>query len=175
MMTLLWWILIILCLCFGILGCFINKIPGPIAVLLAVLIAKVGVGIDFSWGTVAIVAALAILSIVLSKVLVKGSHKIKEFSKKAGWGTTVGSLLGLFILAGAGASKNESGAMILLIFVLGLVVMPFIFAFLFELSEKKGVPETLKCALSATSVYLFDTFLKLVVFGYAVYAMFASK
>lgn len=65
--------------------------------------------------------------------------------------------------------------MILLIFVLGLVVMPFVFAFLFELSKKKGVPETLKCALSATSVYLFDTFLKLVVFGYAVYAMFASK
>ena len=38
MLTILWWALVALCLCFGFLGCFINKVPGPIAVVIATLL-----------------------------------------------------------------------------------------------------------------------------------------
>jgi hypothetical protein len=51
-------------------------------------------------------------------------------------------------------------------------LLPFAFAFLFELTNKKGSSETLKSASVATGVYLSNTFLKLVVFVVAIYVMF---
>ena len=166
------WIAVVVCLAFGFWGCFVNKIPGPIAVLLATIIAMVGLDMDFGWGTVAIIAVLAILSMVLSKLLVKGAHKLKEFSKKAGWGTTIGSIIGLSLIAALAGGHDASSGQIVLYFIIAFLVLPYVFAFLLELSEKKGMPETLQCAASATGAYLADSFLKIVVFGYAVYVMF---
>ena len=96
MSTILWWVLIALFLSFGFLGCFISKVPGPIAVVLATLVAKLGLDIDFEWYVVGIVAALAIASMVASKVLVKLVKKLHEYSKRATWGTIIGSIIGLW-------------------------------------------------------------------------------
>lgn len=168
--TILVWVLVAICLCFGFLGCFVNKVPGPIAVLLAMLIAMFGLDIDLGWDKVAIVAALTVASIVLSKILVKAAKKMYEFSKRGSWGTTIGSLLGLGGLMGA--SGSDSTAVLILLFVICLVGLPFVFAFLFELTNKKGVQVAVKSASSATCAYLADTLLKLVVFVYAIYAIF---
>lgn len=98
MLTILWWVLIALCLCFGFLGCFINKVPGPIAVVIATLLAILCLKIPIEWSTFGIITALAIASMIISKLLVKLVKKLQEYSKRATWGTTIGSIIGLLLV-----------------------------------------------------------------------------
>ena len=63
-------------------------------------------------------------------------------------------------------------ALVILIAVVALVLVPFVLAFLLELTNKQGAVCALKSAASATAAYLADTCLKLAVFIYAVYAIF---
>lgn len=63
-------------------------------------------------------------------------------------------------------------ALVILIAVVALVLVPFVLAFLLELTNKQGAVCALKSAGSATAAYLADTCLKLAVFIYAVYAIF---
>ena len=62
---------------------------------------------------VGIVAALAIASMVASKVLVKLVKKLHEYSKRATWGTIIGSIIGLCILVGV--KGIDSTALVILI------------------------------------------------------------
>ena len=169
-MTFVWWALLALLLVFGFLGCFVNKIPGPIFVVGAMLIAILALDIDVNWGIFGIVTGLAIASIILSKVLVKLVKKMQEFSKRAAWGTTIGSLIGLFSLLAA--SQADSSALIIPVSIIGFIVVPFCLAFVLELTKGNGAVAALKSSASATCAYLADSFLKLVVFSIAVYVMF---
>lgn len=169
-MEIFWWILLALLLCCGFLGCFINKVPGPIAVVLASLIGIIALDVDLEWGHFAIIAVLAVVSIIASKVLVKLAKKMQEYSKRATIGTTIGSIIGLILVAGA--SSMDSDAAVIVTAIVGLVVLPFVLAFLLELTNKNGAAMAVKCATAATCAYLADTCLKLVVFIYAVYMMF---
>lgn len=172
MMIFVFWALAIFCLGLGFLGCFINKVPGPLFVVIAMVVAKFGCEMTFGWGTVSIVIGLAVVSIILSKLLVNIVKQFHTFNKRGAWGTTLGSLIGLCVLAGAGSSGITNLGVLIACFLVGLVLLPFVFAFLFELTLKAGMEETTKCAVAATSTYLADTCLKLVVFGYAAYTMF---
>lgn len=169
-MEIFWWILLALLLCCGFFGCFINKVPGPIAVVLASLIGITALDVDLEWGHFAIIAVLAVVSIITSKVLVKLAKKMQEYSKRATIGTTIGSIIGLIVVAGA--SSMDSVAAVIVTAIVGLVVLPFVLAFLLELTNKNGAAMAVKCATAATCAYLADTCLKLVVFIYAVYMMF---
>ncbi|MGN0235387.1 MAG: DUF456 family protein [Paludibacteraceae bacterium] len=169
-MSILWWVLIALFLCLGFLGCFVSKVPGPIAVFLATLVAKLCLDMPFEWYVVGITAGLAIASMILSKVLVKLVKKLHEYSKRATWGTIIGSIIGLGILVGV--KSIDSAAFVILIAIVALVLVPFVLAFLLELTNKKGAMCALKSAASATAAYLADTCLKLAVFIYAIYAIF---
>lgn len=169
-MEIFWWILLALLLCCGFLGCFINKVPGPIAVVLASLIGITALDVDLEWGHFAIIAVLAVVSIIASKVLVKLAKKMQEYSKRATIGTTIGSIIGLILVAGA--SSMDSDAAVIVTAIVGLVVLPFVLAFLLELTNKNGAAMAVKCATAATCAYFADTCLKLVVFIYAVYMMF---
>lgn len=169
-MEIFWWILLALLLCCGFLGCFINKVPGPIAVVLASLIGITALDVDLEWGHFAIIAVLAVVSIIASKVLVKLAKKMQEYSKRATIGTTIGSIIGLILIAGA--NSMDSDVAVIVTAIVGLVVLPFVLAFLLELTNKNGAAMAVKCATAATCAYLADTCLKLVVFIYAVYMMF---
>ena len=170
MSTILWWVLIALCLCFGFLGCFINKVPGPIAVVIATLLAILCLKIPIEWSTFGIIAALAVASMIASKFLVKLAKKLQEYSKRATWGTTIGSIIGLLLVWGT--VQAESTALLITMMIVGFILLPFVLAFLLELTNKQGATMALKCATSATCAYLSDTLLKLVVFVYAIYVIF---
>lgn len=170
MLTILWWALVALLLCFGFLGCFINKVPGPIAVVIATLLAILLLDIPIEWSTFGIITALAIASMIVSKLLVKLVKKLQEYSKRATWGTTIGSIVGLLLVWGAASS--ESNALLVTMLIVGFIVLPFVLAFLLELTNKQGAVMALKCATSATCAYLSDTLLKLAVFVYAFYVIF---
>lgn len=169
-MNILWWVLVALCLIFGFLGCFINKVPGPIAVVIATLLAKLCLDIPFEWSAFGIITALAIASMIASKMLVKLAKKMQEYSKRATWGTTIGSVIGLLLVWGT--SSADSTALMITMLIVGFIVLPFVLSFLLELTNKQGAPMALKCATSATCAYLSDTLLKLAVFVYAIYVIF---
>ena len=170
MLTILWWALVALCLCLGFLGCFINKVPGPIAVVIATLLAILCLDIPIAWSTFGIITALAIASMIVSKLLVKMVKKLQEYSKRATWGTTIGSIIGLLLVYGA--TSSDSKALLITMLIVGFVVLPFVLAFLLELTNRQGAVMALKCATSATCAYLSDTLLKLAVFVYAIYVIF---
>ena len=170
MMTFLWWALVALCLVFGFLGCFINKVPGPIAVVIATLLAILCLNIPIEWSTFTIIAGLAVASMIASKLLVKLVRKLQEFSKRATWGTTIGSIIGLLLVWGS--TSADSNALLISMLIVGFIVLPFVLAFLLELTNKQGAAMALKCATSATCAYLSDTLLKLAVFVYAIYVIF---
>ena len=170
MLSILWWVLVGLCLVFGFLGCFINKVPGPVSVVIATLLAIMCLDIPIEWGTFAIITALAVASIIASKMLVKLVKKLHDYSKRATWGTTIGSILGLVLLWVT--TESDSTALMILMLVVGFIVLPYTLAFLFELTNKQGAAMALKCAASATGAYLSDTMLKLAVFVYAIYVIF---
>lgn len=170
MLTILWWALVALCLCFGFLGCFINKVPGPIGVVIATLLAILCLDIPIEWSTFGIITALAIASMIVSKLLVKLVKKLQEYSKRATWGTTIGSIIGLLLVYSV--TSSDSKALLITMLIVGFVVLPFVLAFLLELTNKQGALMALKCATSATCAYLSDTLLKLAVFVYAIYVIF---
>ena len=93
-----------------------------------------------------------------------------EYSKKASIGTTIGSIIGLGIIAGS--SEIESSGLMILLFVVALAIIPFLLAFLLELTNKRGAVEALKSAASATGAYMADSLLKLIVFVYAIKVIF---
>lgn len=170
MMTIVWWAILALLLALGLLGCFVNKVPGPIAVVFALLIAILALEIDISWETFAIVLALAVVSMIASKVIVKLVKKLHDYSKRSSIGTTIGSIVGLGIIAGSfEADLTES---IILICITAMVIVPFVLAFLLELTNKKGALEAFKSATSATGAYMADSMLKLIVFAYAIMVIF---
>jgi len=170
MISILWWCLVAILLCFGFLGCFINKVPGPIAVVLATLIAILALDVPIEWSTFAIVTALAIVSMIVSKVLVKLVKKLHEFSKRATWGTTIGSIIGLGLLYSS--TSSDSVALMICMAILAFVIIPYTLAFLLELTNKQGAVVAVKSAGAATGAFLADTCLKLVVFVYAIYVIF---
>lgn len=167
-----WWILLGLFLSLGFLGCFINKVPGPFFVVLASVVAVTALDLPIGWGHFAVIAILAFASIFFSKVLVKLVKKMHDYSKGASIGTTLGSIVGLLFLVKTG--NAESSFVTFLLMILCLIIPPFVLAFIFEFMAKKDFGETMKGASSATAAYISDTFLKLVVFAFAVYMMFFS-
>ncbi|MCI7576479.1 MAG: DUF456 family protein [Bacteroidales bacterium] len=162
------WIVVGLMLCLGFLGCFINKIPGPIFLLIGVVVAQFGLDIP-GWGPVAIVGVIAVAAFILSKVMTRVGKKLQEYSKGASLATTIASLIALGLVV---ACQEASSVVVILVFLLGFVVLPFLFAFAVESIRQKNATAGAKSALAATIVYLCDTALKLAAFAYAIYAMF---
>ena len=165
-------IFVIVLLCLGFLSCFINKIPGPLFVVIAVLTAQLGMDTAPGWGAVAIVTVIAIAAFVLSKYMTRIAKKMKEYSKKASIATTIASLLGVFSLP---AFVDSSTGTLIVVLLVCFILLPFLFALLVEWIRNKNLAEGAKCAGTATLVYLADTALKLAAFAYAVYAMFMTK
>lgn len=139
MIQILWWALVALSLIFGLIGCFVNKIPGPLFVVIATLIAILCLDIPISWSTFAVIAVLALASMILSKILVKLVRKIQEFSKRGALGTTLGSITGLLIIGSVSSGGEDvSTGTLILVAVIGLVVIPFVLSFLLELTNKRA-------------------------------------
>ena len=138
--------------------------------VIATLLAILCLDIPIEWSTFGIITALAIASMIVSKLLVKLVKKLQEYSKRATWGTTIGSIIGLLLVYGA--TSSDSKALLITMLIVGFVVLPFVLAFLLELTNKQGALMALKCATSATCAYLSDTLLKLAVFVYAIYVIF---
>lgn len=147
-------IVAILLMCLGFLGCFVNKIPGPLLAFIGLLIAKLVADLPISWGIIALCAVLVIASMVVnSKYVPQLAAKLYPYGKGGKWGTFVGSLIGLLIALKASAVFG-------IIFMLAL---PYGLAWSFEFMGNKDAKEAGKRAASAFTVYLVSTVIKLAV------------
>lgn len=128
MLQILLWILVGLCLALGFLGCFINKFPGPLMVLISVLIARYGLDIPIEYLTIGVIALMWIASMLTNKLLLpKLAKKIHDFSSAGSWGCTIGCLVGMPLLT----MDVSASAVVGLAFVT-FVILPYAFSFIFE-------------------------------------------
>lgn len=163
----LFWILILI----AFLGCFISRFPGPILALVAILIGKffLPAGELIQWWNIVIIVLLVALSVVLNRMIPKWSESIAKFGKGGTWGTIVGSILTL-CMAPAILDIKPAGLAIS-IFLISFVVLPFIFATVFEFAKQKNFIEAARSGGGATLVFVCTSCVKLIAVFYAVYLM----
>ncbi len=172
-MSIVLWIVVGLLFAFGFLGCFINKFPGPLCSFLAVLVLKFGLKFPFAIWALILVGILVVVSMVVARQVVPSlMKKVTPFTKGA-TGTTVGSIIGITIWACIMKANPEAGvALQIAVILLGLVVIPFVCAYLFEIAVQKNNSKAIKSSTAATAVYLVNTFIKIAVLVVSLYLAF---
>lgn len=164
------WILVF----FGFLGCFVEKIPGPLMAFIGLLIFVWGTSVSCEWWVLLLVGIMVIASKILSKKLLpKIGQLVAEYGKGGSWGAMVGSLIGLITTLVVG-NTPVSTAIMIIVLIVSFIVLPYVFALLFEFIAKKSFPLAAQAAGGALVAFLAGTMLKLGVCAYAVYAVIAN-
>ena len=163
------WIIGILLIVLGILGCFVHRVPGPILTFLGILeIQFIGKVELLSTEAMVICAVVIVLAKILERYLPKVASCIHEVSKTGKWGCIIGSLIGLLVISRV--PTDETYLMILwLIVCFGII--PFGITFLFEIMKKQPMHGTLMATTATYLTFLMGTVLKLGVCIYCIYAI----
>ena len=122
--TILWWILAALIVISGLIGTVVPALPG-VPVLFAGLVLAAWIT-DFEpvgWGTIGVLAALTLLSMLIDFLSAAFGAKRQGASPRAFWGATLGAIVGLFFG------------------LVGIVLGPFIGAVAAELSAGTGAQQ----------------------------------
>lgn len=169
------WILFFILIAIALWGSFISKFPSPLLSLAAVLIAKfcMKVGDLISWVNIAVIVVLVVASMVVTKMAPKIAKKISDYGKGGTWGTIVGSILSLLI--SLAFMKMDSAVVAYILIILTFIVLPFLFAWLFEFISRKDMALAVKSACAATVAYIATTFIKLITVVYVVYLVFTNN
>lgn len=171
-MSLLVWILGILLIAFGFLGCFVNKIPGPMLSFIGLCVLTFGVPLHLDKLILLYIFIGVLLSMYLSKkILPKVGALVAEYGKGGSWGATIGSLIGIFIVLGV-ASEDVSNFALIMAIIGAFIVLPYIFASLFEMIARKSFTGGFQAGAGALVAFLCGTMLKLAVCCYSIYAAF---
>lgn len=161
-----------LLMAFGLLGCFVYKIPGPILSFLGILVLQFGTDIEpFSTTSLIICAIAVILCKILEKQAPKLISKIHTFGRGGKIGCMLGSFIGIGVIA---ATSDAAKDMIWLMYIVGLVVIPFALAVLFEFISNKDWNVSLKSGAAAWTNYLVNTLLQLAISIYCLYEAFTN-
>ena len=126
----------------GIIGAIVPAIPGPPLSFASLFIAYLATGC-ISTSCLVWMLVLTILATILDYIAPIWLTKLGGGSKKAIWGSTIGTIIGLFFMPW------------------GLIVGPLVGAFLGEMMHKDEVGKALKVALMSFIAFLLTTGLKL--------------
>ena len=138
----------------GLLGCFINKIPGPLIAFIGLLIINFATKLDIPTEIIIVCGVLSVISLIINVKLVPALiSKMHPYGKGGSWGAFVGSVAGLVVLTGDS----------IVLAIAMMVGLPFVFAWLFELISTRSIKECSKRACSAFIVYLVSTVIKIAV------------
>ena len=149
---------------FGFIGCFVNKVPGPLLAFLGALIPVIAVPIKVALWKIILIFALVVASMVVAKkYLPKLGEMVHPFGKGGSWGTTVGTIFGYIMMLGFMEGTSSKTGIIFLM-ILPLTVFPYLFAFAFEYISRKNVAEAAQSGVGAYVTYLASSVLKLLVF-----------
>lgn len=155
----------------GLIGCFVYKIPGPILAFLGILVLQYGADMELFSTTALIVCAVAVVVCkILDKYVPKLISKLQSFGKGGKWGCTIGSFIGIGLIAST--ANGDNVGLIIAMVIIGLIVIPFILAVLGELISKKNFSIAIKSGGAALTNYLISTLLQLSICVYCIYSAF---
>ncbi len=144
-----------LLLLLGLLGCILPVIPGPPISFLALLVLELTGLVDFDnqflWTLFLIMAIVTVIDYVFPIWFVRKAGG----SRKALVGSVIGLVIGLFAFP-----------------PLGIIIGPFVGAFVGELMQTNDTTKALKGGLAAFMGFVFGTLLKLIFSGYAIWLYF---
>ncbi|MEH6680447.1 MAG: DUF456 domain-containing protein [Sediminicola sp.] len=142
----------------GLLGSFLPVLPGPPLSWLGLLLLYLTKAIPMDWTFLGITLVVALIVVVLDYVIPALGTKKFGGSKAGMIGTTIGLLVALFLPVFG---------------VFGIVIWPFIGAFVGELLNKTEKKTALRAAFGSFLGFLTGTFIKFVVaiiyFGLFIY------
>ena len=140
----------------GIVGCFIPVVPGPLLSYCGVLCLLLTDAQPSMTTLVALGVATIVVSILDYVIPMVGAKQF-NCSRIGTWGATIGTIVGLFF------------------FPLGLILGPFLGAFIVELLVKKSVPAAALGGLGALLGFLASVFIKMLLcVGMLVYVILGS-
>lgn len=143
-------------LAFGFLLCFVGKFPGQVLAYAGMLLAYFGMNAPYPAWLVVACGVLVVASLVVNKTVApKLASKVHEFGKAGKWGTVVGSIFALLVIAAITANAYVSLVL--------LMVLPYVFAFVFEFISKKDFAEGAKRAAGAYTLFAASTLLNVVI------------
>lgn len=155
----------------GLIGCFVYKIPGPILAFLGILVLQYSADMELFSTTALIVCAVAVVVCkILDKYVPKLISKLQSFGKGGKWGCTIGSFIGIGLIAST--ANGDNVGLIIAMVIVGLIVIPFILAVLGELISKKNFSIAIKSGGAALTNYLISTLLQLSICVYCIYSAF---
>lgn len=155
----------------GILGCFVNRIPGALVAFLGILELHFFTKVEFTTEALLLVGGLTLLATILAKRAPAIVSKIYQVGNPGKWGSTIGSIIGLLIIS-SGVSDSSLGAIFM--FFAAFVVVPLGLSFLFELIKLKKVDVAFKTGLASYVSFLIGVMLNLSVCGYGLYVAVCS-
>ncbi len=138
-------IVAVLCLLTGFVGCIAPALPGPPVSWVGLLLLKfTRFGAEVSWVWIAVLAAVVIFVTVLDYLIPMWGTKKFNGTKAGSWGAGIGMFIGIFFAP------------------LGIILGPFLGAFVFELFAGKSGKHSSKAAFGAFLGFLFGIGLKLI-------------
>lgn len=133
---------------FGLAGCLLPVIPGPPLSYIGLVILQLSPNFQFSKNFMIIMAVIAVAVTVLDNFMPAWSAKKSGGSKRAVWGSMLGLALGMFIFP-----------------PWGLIIGPFAGAVIGELSTGKKSSEAIKSGFSTFVGFLGGVVIKLITSG----------
>lgn len=148
----------------GILGSFLPVLPGPPMSWIGLLLLYLTNAVDNNWWFLGITLAIALIVFALDYVIPAMGTKKFGGSKKGVWGTTIGLIIAIFFP---------------IFGVFGIIIWPFIGAFVGELINKADSKTAVKAAFGSFLGFLTGTFLKFIValvyFGFFIMTAWKHK
>ena len=144
--TVLWWILSVVLILFGLAGTVVPALPGVPIIFIGLLLAAWIDGFTaIGWGTLVVLGLLTLLSVVIDLLAAAFGTQRMGASPRAFWGATLGALVGIFFgLA-------------------GIVLGPFIGAVVAELSAGQDTRQAGRSGYGAWLGLLLGTAAKLAI------------
>lgn len=156
-MDILWIIIGVIFLLIGIIGCIVPIIPGPILSYISLLILQLKEEPPFTARFLTIWALITIAVTILDYIVpVYGTKKLGG-TKKGIWGATIGLFLGIFFFP-----------------PFGIIIGPFLGAFIGELIAGKDSKIALKSGFGSFLGFVAGTLMKLIISVIIAYHFFVS-
>lgn len=173
-MEIVWIILSFLLMAIGLVGCFINRVPGPILAYAGILLLYFCTDMQVFDVISLVICGLAVVLCKVADMFVpKVAGMISEYGKVGKWGCVIGSMIGVLGVWPTVNSADSNFTIIFTVFI-ALVVLPYIFAYIGESVSRKSLTVSFRPALAAFASYLIGTFLKLAVTIYCIYEAFVG-
>ena len=146
----------------GIIGCFVPVMPGPPISYGALLVFHFFSSYNIDENTLWLLA-LIVIAVTVFDLWVQ-IYGVKKFggTKKAVNGSIIGLIIGIFILGPLGLG------------LLGIIIGPFLGAFIGAKMDDPDVNKALKIALGALAGFVLGTIVKLSVSLYIIYIIYES-